>query len=236
MAGGVRIGSEGSSPGEDLSALGASPAPTDPQKARVDEIMRAATWGEDLTPYLTPGFGPVGRHPSDLSAMAPQAPPVAPPMPAGWTQARDAAEAQMRVSPQRVAEAQKRLTPQPAPPQTPTVSGDARATVPRGQKTQLALYFAKAMGHQVPGEVDSPDELAFAKAAHQALLKMTKGMTVARFLQSHQSPKTRDTFSRLLDAELTKARQPQPTSGKTPTNNTPVPFAARATQGEEIPQ
>lgn len=201
MAGGVRIGSEGASPGNDLSAIAmpAQDAP-DPQVLAHQMALFHATRSR---------FAPTGpeSEPQDITAFS-QAPAraMAPPM------------------------------PQMPKPQTPVVQGDARAVVPRGQKTQLALYFAKAMGHQVPGEVDSPDELAFAKAAHQALLKMTKGMTVARFLQSHQSPKTRDTFSRLLDAELTKARQPQPTSGKTPTNNTPVPFAARATQGEEIPQ
>lgn len=98
--------------------------------------------------------------------------------------------------------------PQMPKAQTPVVKGDARAAVSRGPKTQLALHFAKAMGYAVPGTPDSPDELAFAKAAHQALLKMTKGMTVARFLASHQSPKTRDAFGKYLDAELRKGAAP----------------------------
>lgn len=128
-------------------------------------------------------FAPTGPEgaPEDLNAMGAPAPqPITPPMP---------------------------QIPRSPPPKTPILEGNAKTNPPaRGPKTALALHVARAMGYAVPGTPDSPDELAFAKAAHSALLKMTKGMTVAKFLASHQSPKTRDTFGRLLDAELAKGK------------------------------
>jgi len=264
---GIRIGSEGANEGMapgDLSAFDSAPPTPDPQKQRVDEIMRAATWGEDLTPYLTPGFQPVGRHVnrrirgptldlrpggdqpmappalpemdsslpapaspsswlrdwqnSDLGMMADQPSKLTPPLPAppadvDWRQKRDQAEAQMRVSPQRINTMAKAQLPAAKGAKGPAIQGQMNSPSRPGTnpKTALPLYFAKAMGYAVPGESGDEEEAKFAAASHKALLKMTKGMTVARFLQSHQSPKTRDLFGKYLDAELAKgAKQAQP--------------------------
>lgn len=118
-----------------------------------------------------------------------------------------------------------RFLPRSPPPKTPIIEGNAKTNPPsRGPKTALALHFARAMGYEVPGTPDSPDELAFAKAAHSALLKMTKGMTVAKLLSAHQSAKTRDAFGRLLDQELAKDRS----QSNQPVVNTPAPLSMRS--------
>lgn len=133
-------------------------------------------------------------------------------------------------SPQRQRDVQRNLV------QAASDTERMKGPTPRGSKTQLALHFAKAMGYEIPGEVDSPDELAFAKAAHSALLKMTKGMTVARFLASHQSPKTRDLFGKYLDAELAKGRQtPAPSSRQAPTSSGKTPPKNEPRQSARLP-
>jgi hypothetical protein len=238
---GVRIGSDGSDGmegGGDLAHLAPGP---DLQTRRVDDIMRAATWGEDLSPYLTPGFKPVAPEkpgllqrlltpspwegrvvdslfgpgsggPADLES--PPAP--APPMPAMERyQQNDQAASDRRG---RITAMAKSIKPPTTAPQGPALAGNAKGTQRPGlsQKTALPLYFAKAMGYAVPGESGDEEEARFARAAHAALLKMTKGMSVARFLQGHQSPKTRDTFGRLLDAELAKGNKASPSVVDTP--------------------
>lgn len=101
--------------------------------------------------------------------------------------------------------------PQRPPPQSnpkttrgPMVKAPAKAAQPRGPKTALALHFARVMGMEAPGEMDSPEELAFAKAAHQAMLKMSKGQSVAKFLSQMNSAKASATFRQLMNSALTK--------------------------------
>lgn len=230
---GIRIGSEGSDDMGDLSALAPqapAPAPTRqrPEPGFFQRLVTPSPWEDRLVDSM---FGNSG----DVAAMADQPPsPVTPPVPmdAAWERRRDQAEAEMRVSPRRVAEAQKRITPETKAPKGPMLKGqmDTSSRPGTNPKTALPLYFAKAMGYAVPGESGDEEEARFAKAAHQALLKMTKGMSVARFLQSHQSPKTRDTFGKYLDAELAKNRQAPVSGGKSA-----APTTLRA-PGEEIPQ
>lgn len=90
----------------------------------------------------------------------------------------------------------------------PMVSAPAKAGASRGPKTQLALHFARALGQESDAPVDSPEELAFTKAAHAAMLKMSKGKSVAQFLSSANSAKAANTFKQLLDAEMAKSKTP----------------------------
>lgn len=82
----------------------------------------------------------------------------------------------------------------------------------RGPKTQLALHFARVMGMESDAPTDSPEELAFAKAAHQAMLKMSKGQSVAKFLSQMNSAKASATFQALMNQQMAKSR-PQPSMG-----------------------
>ena len=94
----------------------------------------------------------------------------------------------------------------------PMTQAPAKAAQPRGPKTQLALHFARVMGMEAPGEVDSPEELQFAKAAHAAMLKMSKGQSVAKFLSSMNGAKASATFQQLVNAEMAKGAKPSPKS------------------------
>lgn len=244
MGGGVRVESEGA--GDDVSALDAplgnrrivmDPITVAPrQQAQSISYAPGDIW-RDLTtrgwadaprwnPPLPDVQMPLPGTPGDLGSISyePLQPMVPPVGSDAFRQNLASAEGQMRMDPQRVAAIRQQLrsTPNPsAQPSGPSFQGNVNSSNRPGlnPKTSLPLYFAKAMGYAVPGQSGDEEEARFAKAAHQALLKMTKGMTVARFLQSHQSPKTRDAFGKLLDAELRKG---QPSMVNTPPNDSPA--------------
>lgn len=142
-----------------------------------------------------------------VEGMSDQPPTTAPPMPIMdryWQNDQGMEDRRSRIDAQA-----KAILPPAKGTKGPVLAGNASGTQRPGMnsKTALPLYFAKAMGYAVPGEPGDEEEARFAAASHKALLKMTKGMTVARFLTSHQSQKTRDTFGKLLDAELAKGTQ-----------------------------
>lgn len=104
-------------------------------------------------------------------------------------------------------------TPQ-SPPSTrgPMVVGKASDASPRkgGVGTQRAIYFARAMGISPPGEPDSPEEMAFVKAANAAMAKLSRGMSATRVFSLMSDPKTAERFKQLLDAEMAKGAKPSP--------------------------
>jgi hypothetical protein len=207
---GIRIGSEGSDADMggyrgDLSALGDAPMLPPALPEMDSSLPPPASPSSWLRDWQNSDLGMMADQPSKLTPPLP-----APPADAAWRQKRDQAEAQMRVNPQRVATQVQAQLPATKGAKGPTLQGQMNSPSRPGTnpKTAMPLYFAKAMGYAVPGESGDEEEAKFAKAAHQALLKLTKGMSVARFLQSHQSPKTRDLFGKYLDAELAKSAKP----------------------------
>jgi len=217
---GIRIGSEEGDMG-DLSALEDRPMPPPGLPQMDGSLPPSATAGSWLRDWQQPGAQPqtsmgqrfsnlLGAGDVDAMSMA-SPPPTAPAMP-------DPME-RYRRNDQAASDREGRIDTM-ARAQIPAAKG-AKGPMLQGQmnspsrpgtnpKTALPLYFAKAMGYEVPGESGGEEEARFAKAAHTALLKMTKGMSVAKFLSGHQSAKSRDAFGKLLDAELARSKPASP--------------------------
>lgn len=253
MAGGVRIGSDSSGSmeevgGGDLANL--APQPSEPMRTVrmgaepgfFQRLVTPSPWEGKLVDSL------FGSPEGDVNAMAePPASPVAPPMPRDPSafpgKARQAYnDAELNAQQERVSNAARSIASEKptgkAGPSGPSLKGQMGTYQRPGTnpKTAMPLYFAQAMGYAIPGASGDEEEARFAKAAHSALLKMTKGMTVARFLAGHQSPKTRDTFGRLLDAELAKGRQtPAPSSRQAPTSSGKTPPKNEPRQSARLP-
>ncbi len=102
------------------------------------------------------------------------------------------------------------------PPQPRQPAMQAKAGPPRGPKMQLALHFARAMGRETDAPIDSPEEIQFAKAAYAAMLKMSKGKSIAQFLSGANGAKAAAQFKSLLDAEMAKGAKPSPKMSSAP--------------------
>lgn len=85
---------------------------------------------------------------------------------------------------------------------------DVAASQP-SPRSRVALHFAEVLGATQP---EGMSDDAYATAAHGALMKLAKGMSMAKLLAALQSPKTQAAYQALLQQELQKSARPQPTT------------------------
>lgn len=87
-------------------------------------------------------------------------------------------------------------------------NGPTAASQP-SPRSRVALHFAEVLGATQP---EGMSDDAYATAAHGALMKLAKGMSMAKLLAALQSPKTQAAYQALLQQELQKSARPQPTT------------------------